>query len=490
MMTATDSTTTDSTTDMSRGDQQAVARRFTGEALEPGEPGYDEGRRIWNGLHDDVEPALVVRAASVEDVQRTVTYARASGLPLAVRGGGHNVAGTATTEGGIVLDLGELRTVEVDVETRRARVAAGATWGDVDVATQAHGLAAPGGVVSDTGVGGLTLGGGIGWLRRRHGLTCDNLVGAQLVTADGEVREVTEDDELLWGLRGGGGGLGVVTRFDFQLHEVGPEVSVAWTLYHGHRARDVLASYRELTTELDRDVSSFAILGTVPDDEEFPEATWGEPYAMLMACACTADPETGAAHVRPFTELGDRMLDLSGTMAYVDLQQALDADYPSGNRYYWSSLHLPALSDEALDLAVARWERRASTTSTLDLWHLGGAMADLAPQDTAFGDRSDTYLLGAEANWVDPATDSANVRWARDTVASFRPHSSGRTYLNFPGFYEGGDAMRRSVHGRRNHRRLERLRDAVDPEGILRPVPPGRTRGTGPASVRPAGDVR
>lgn len=442
-----------------------------GEVVTPDDDGYDEARRLWNGLHDRAEPGLIARCATTADVRRALQVAAEHHLELAVRGGGHNVAGTATTDGGLLLDLGPMSDVEVDVDARRAHVGGGATWFDVDAATQVHGLATPGGVVSDTGVGGLTLGGGIGWLRRRHGLSCDNLLGAQLVTADGEVREVTADDgDLLWALRGGGGGLGVVTRFDFALHEVGPEVAVAFTLYHGDRTREVLAAYRELTTDLDRDVSSFAILGTVPEDEEFPAATWGEPYAMLMAVAASAT-DRGNELVAPFAGLGDPMLDMTGTMPYVEVQQALDADYPEGDRYHWKSLHLPTLSDEVIDLAVQWAGRRASRTSTLDFWHLGGAMADVAPDATAFGDRSDRYLLGAEANWSDPATDAANVAWSRDTVTAFAPHSSGREYLNFPGFFEGGDDMRRAAHGDANHARLQRIRDAVDPDGLLRPSP-------------------
>lgn len=453
---------------------RSLAAGLDGEVLARDDAGYDQARRLWNGLHDHAEPGLIARCASVGDVQRAVTYAAEHELDTAVRGGGHNVAGTATTDGGLVIDLGPMSRVEVDVDGRRAHVAGGATWFEVDAATQPHGLATPGGVVSDTGVGGLTLGGGIGWLRRRHGLSCDNLTGAQLVGADGEVREVGADDELLWALRGGGGGLGVVTRFDFALHEVGPEVAVAFTLYHGDRTREVLEAYRELTADLDRDVSSFAILGTVPDDEEFPAEAWGEPYAMLMACASTADVAVGAGLAQPFADLGDPMVDMTGTMPYVELQQALDADYPEGDRYYWKSLHLPAMSDDVIDLAVAWAGRRASTTSTLDIWHLGGAMADVGPQETAFGDRSDEYLLGAEANWVDPATDSANIRWTRNCVEAFAPHSSGREYINFPGFYEGGDDMRRSAHGEANHRRLEQLRGAVDPTGLFRARPTGR----------------
>lgn len=448
------------------GAVETLNRATTGDVLTEGEPDYDEARALWNGVVDR-RPAVIVRCADEDDVRRTVRFAAEHGVRVAVRGGGHNVAGTASVDDGLVIDLSAMRGVEVDPDARRVSAQGGATWAEVDEASQRHGLATPGGVVSDTGIGGLTLGGGIGWLRRKHGLSCDNLVGARLVTADGGVREVDEagDPELLWALRGGGGGLGVVTRFDFRLHPVGPEVSTAFVLYHGERTAEVLRAYRDYTRDLTDDVSSFAICGTVPDDE-FPQEIWGEPYVLLMACA-DAEPEAGEVMLGPLREIGDPLVDLSGTLPYVELQQMLDADYPEGMRYYWKSLHLPELSDDVVELAGSWAARRPSSQSTLDLWHLGGAMARVPADATAFGDRSAPFLLGVEANWEDPSSDSANIAWARDCVDAFRAVSTGKEYLNFPGFFEDGEGARRTAHGDDNYRRLSVLRRQVDPEGLF-----------------------
>lgn len=448
-------------------DVPELSRSLQGRLVRPRDPAYDGARAVWNGMIDR-RPAAIAACADVADVQRAIRFAASRGVTVAVRGGGHNVAGTALVDGGLVIDLSAIDAVDVDPDVRRASAGGGATWEDVDAETQTHGLATPGGVVSDTGIGGLTLGGGIGWLRRKHGLTCDNLVGAQIVTADGEVREVSEDrdPELLWGLRGGGGGLGVVTRFDLQLHPVGPEVFVAFVLYHADRTREVLTAYREYTGGLADEVSSFAICGTVPEDEGFPEDAWGEPYVLLMACAAT-DVGAGERLVQPVRELGDPLADLSGPMPYVDLQRILDADYPDGWRYYWRSLHLPDMSEAVIELAAEWAARRPSELSTLDIWHLGGQMARVPPDATAFGDRSAPYLLGVEANWQDPADDGANLAWTRGCTDAFRDASNGREYLNFPGFFEDGDEMRRTAHGEENFARLSALRERVDPDALF-----------------------
>lgn len=445
-----------------------LERSLSGELIGVDDPGYDDARGLWNGMLDPT-PSLIVRCGDVDDVRRAVRFAAEHGTRLAVRGGGHNVAGTASVDDGLVVDLSAMDDVQVDPDGRRARAGGGATWADLDGATQEHGLATPGGVVSDTGIAGLTLGGGIGWLRRKHGLACDNLVGAQLVTADGQVVEVDEDrdPDLLWALRGGGGNLGVVTRFDYRLHPVGPQVFVAFVLYHGDRTSEVLRAYRDHTSDLPDAVSSFAICGTVPEEEDFPRDTWGEPYVMLMACAAT-DLGRGERLVQPLRDLGEPLVDMSGPMAYVDLQQILDADYPEGMRYYWRSLHLPAMSDDVIELTAEWASRRPSALSTVDIWHLGGAMGRVSADATAFGDRSAPYLLGVEANWEEPAADDANLTWTRGCTEAFREASTGREYLNFPGFFEGGDETLRTALGEDNYRRLDRLQRRIDPDGLFR----------------------
>lgn len=443
-------------------------RALDGDVLRPRTDGYDDARALWNGMIER-RPGLIARCTGVDDVQQAVRFAAAHDLLVAVRGGGHNVAGTAGVDGGLVIDLSAMRDIDVDPQAHRAHAGGGATWAELDAATQTHGLATPGGVVSDTGIGGLTLGGGIGWLRRRHGLSCDNLVAAQIVTADGQVRDVDEqtDAELLWALRGGGGNFGVVTRFDYDLHPVGPEVAVAFVLYHADRTAEILRAYGDYATDLADEVSSFAICGTVPDEEDFPEDIWGEPYVLLMAvAACEVDD--GERLLRPLRELGDPLADLSEPMPYVDVQQLLDDDYPVGLRYYWKSLHLPALSDDVIDLAAEWAARRPSPIATLDIWHLGGAMARVPADATAFGDRSAPWLLGVEANWEDPADDDANLAWTRGCVDAFRDASTGREYLNFPGFFEDDNATLRTAYGQANYRRLAELKRRVDPGNLFR----------------------
>lgn len=439
-----------------------------GTAIRPHDAGYDDARTIWNGMID-ARPAAILRCATEADVQRAVRCAVDQDLAFAVRGGGHNVAGTATVDGGVVIDLSELRSVTVDPDARRAVAGGGATWADVDVATQAHGLAAPGGVVSDTGIGGLTLAGGIGWLRRKHGLSCDNLVAARLVTADGEVRTVDEssEPELLWGLRGGGGNFGIATELTFQLHPVGPEVFFGMTFYSAADSRQVLERYRDFTTDLSDEVSSFLICGTVPDVEDFPRDIWGERFVLIAAMAAT-DPATGARLVDPMRRFAEPLLDLSDSMPFTDLQQLFDEDYPAGARYYWKSLHLEVIDDDIVDLCRDWADARPTSLSTLDIWHLGGAMARVPADVTAFGDRSAPYLLGIEANWEDPADDDANLDWVHGCMDAFRGHSTGREYLNFPGFLEDGATTLEAAHGSENYRRLRRLKRRLDPDNVFR----------------------
>ncbi|MDO8145278.1 FAD-binding oxidoreductase [Isoptericola sp. 178] len=445
----------------------ALAAALAGRLVRAEDDDFDEVRALWNGVTER-RPAAIVRCATTEDVRRTVLLAAEHHLLVAVRGGGHNVAGTAGVDGGLVIDLGEMRDVSVDPGARLARVAGGARLGDLDAASQEHGLATPAGVFSDTGLGGLGLTGGIGWLRRRFGLTCDNIVGATIVAADGSVHHVDEesDPELLWGLRGGGGNLGVVTEFVVRLHPVGPEVYAGFVVHRAERAMEVLHAYRDWSADLPDEVSSMAVLGAAPEDDAIPAELTGQPCVIVLACV--TDPARGPELLAPIRDLPDPAADLSGPMPYVELQQIFDADYPNGMRYYWRSVHLPELSEEALRRAVDQTYRRPSALSTIDLWHMGGAMSRVAPEDTAFGDRSAPYLVGIEANWTEPGDDEANVRWARACAADLDDLSTGREYLNFPGFQEGGPATLRAAHGEANYARLRALKQRMDPDNLFR----------------------
>ncbi len=439
---------------------------FEGEVILPGDAAYDEARAVWNGVIDR-RPAAVARCAGVGDVVVALREARERGLVVAVRGGGHNVAGTGTVDDGLVIDLSPMRQVEVDPARGTARAAGGATLGDLDAATQAHGLAVPVGIVSETGVAGLTLSGGMGWHRRKHGLSCDNLLSAEVVTADGDVLTASPDEhpDLHWGLRGGGGNFGVVTSFELAAHPVGPDVAVAFVLYPAARAAAVFGASDAWTREAIDDVAPIAFIGTVPPAEVFPVEAHGKPFVAVAAVHPQAGE--GEAVLQPLRELGDPIVDLSGVLPYVEAQSLLDEDYPKGARYYWTSINLTGLSEGALAQLERSAEAAPSGLSTIDVWYQGGAMSRVPAEGSAFGDRSSPILIGVEANWEDPADDEANIAWARRCVEDFRPFSDGGTYLNFPGFLEEGQQQLRDAYGA-NLARLGEVKKAYDPENVFR----------------------
>jgi FAD/FMN-containing dehydrogenase len=438
-----------------------------GEVLRPADGPYDETRRIWNGMIDK-RPALIARCASVEDVREVVGYARDNDHLVAVRGGGHGVAGYAVCDEGIVIDLAGLNEVEVDPRRLTVRAGGGCRLGDVDRATQEHGLAVPFGVVSRTGIAGLTLSGGIGWLRRKHGLSSDNLVSAEVVTADGRVVSANEDEnpDLFWGLRGGGGNFGVVTSFEYRLHPVGPDVMLLFVLYPAEHARAVLSSVTEYMSGAPDEVSPLAFLGRVPHAEMFPKEAHGQQY-VAVAAVYAGDVEQGKRVVQPLRELGEPIVDFSAPMPYVETQKLLDDDYPDGSFYYWKSLELDALSGEVVERLPTHASAAPSDHSTIDVWYHGGAMGRVRPEATAFGDRPE-ILLGYEANFETREEADANVAWVRDSIDELKPFSSGGAYLNFAGFLEEGDALLRASFGDANYERLVALKNVYDPTNFFR----------------------
>ncbi|HEU4354047.1 MAG TPA: FAD-binding oxidoreductase [Actinomycetota bacterium] len=448
-------------------DLTGLSELLQGELILPGDPDYEGARRLWNGVFDP-RPAAIARCLGASDVAKAVRFGRELGLPIAIRGGGHNVAGTGSTDGGLVLDLSTMRTVTVDPTGRTVVVEGGATLGDVDAATQTHGLAVPFGVVSETGVAGLTLSGGMGWLRRRHGLTCDNLIRAEVVTADGEVVTASEDadPDLLWGLRGGGGNFGVVSSFTFRSHPVGPNVFLCFVLYPAEHALGLLGEVRDFTAAAPDEVAPIAFLGRVPEGEAFPAEAHGRPFAAV-ACVHPDGPAEGERALRPLRELGEPIVDLSDALPYVEAQRLLDEDYPTGRRYYWKSIELAALSDDAIQTLMGEAEASPSEHSTIDVWFQGGAMAAVAPDATAYGDRSAPILIGVEANWEGAEHDDANIAWARGCVEDLRSFSTGGTYLNFPGFLDERDAQVQAAYGA-NLERLRRLKRSYDPDNVFR----------------------
>jgi FAD/FMN-containing dehydrogenase len=435
--------------------------RLQGEVLTPGDGGYDEARSLWNGMIDR-HPALIVRCANVEDVGEAIRFAGEHDLVVTTRGGGHGVAGSALADGGLVVDLTSMKGVRVDAEARTARAEGGVTLGELDAATQEHGLATPLGVVSRTGIAGLTLSGGIGWLRRKHGLSVDNLLSVELVTADGRVLTASEAEhaDLFWAVRGGGGSFGVVTAFEYRLHPVGPDVMFAFVLYPGERAREVLRFVDEYTRAAPDEVSPVAFLGRVPHADPFPAEFHGLQF-VAVAALYVGGADEGGRVLAPLRELGEPIADLSGGLPYVEAQALLDGEYPDGRRYYWKSADLAELSDGVLDRLVASAEAAPSHHSTIDVWFHGGAMSRVPPDATAFGERPG-YLIGVEANWEDGDTDDDNVAWAREAVTALGPFSSGGGYLNFPGLFEEGEDQLRASYGESNYVRLVAIKDEYD----------------------------
>ncbi|MBB0229936.1 FAD-binding protein [Streptomyces calidiresistens] len=446
----------------------AFASRLRGELIRPDHAAYGPALKLWNGMIDK-HPALVARCAGEEDVAAAVDFARDNDLPLAVRGGGHGVAGQALCDGGLVIDLSGMRGVEVDPEKRSAVAQGGCTLGDIDRATQRHGLATPLGVVTGTGAAGLTLSGGMGWLRRKHGLSCDNLLSARVVTADGRivVADDTRNRDLFWAIRGGGGNFGVVTAFEYRLHPVGPEVFLCFAFHPASHTEEVLRACERYLAERPDDFAPLGILGRVPgDDENFPPGARGKPFVAVLG-PYPGDPAEGERLLRPLREITEPFLDLSGTMPYTGVQGIVDEDYPDGDRYYWKSINVPGLDDKLIERLSEHAAAAPSDRSTIDVWYQGGAMARVGEAETAFANRHAPYLIGIEANWEAEADSAANVAWVRDVFADLGSFSAGGLYLNFPGFLEEGEHLVHEGYGG-NYERLSEIKATYDPGNLFR----------------------
>jgi FAD/FMN-containing dehydrogenase len=439
---------------------------FRGELLRPQDAGYGEARRLWNGAIDK-RPAVIARCTGAADVMVGISYARSSGLPLAVRGGGHNVAGTASCDGGIVLDLSPMKQLRIDPTTRTAWAQPGLLWGELDQATQALGLATTGGIVTHTGVAGLTLGGGIGWLMRKHGLTCDNLLEAELVTADGRLLRVDgrEHPELLWGIRGGGGNFGVVTRFRFRLHRVGPQVLAGPVLYPAEQARPILRSYRDWAAGAPDEVSTVVNLRLAPPLEIIPEYLHGVPVVAIVCCYAGADAAAGERMLGPLRRLGTPLLDLVTVRPYTAHQATFDATVPHGLHYYWKSHYLDELGDEAIDTLVDHAWRHRSPRSYTIVFQLGGAVRRVPNDATAFSGRGAGYALNINAVAVDADSYPEQAAWVRRMWEAMGPHSNG-VYMNFLG--DEGASRVRAAYGAAKYRRLVALKRAWDPDNLFR----------------------
>jgi FAD/FMN-containing dehydrogenase len=446
---------------------EALASRLRGACVAPGDAGYDAVRRIWNGLADK-RPAIIVQCAGAADVIDAVAFARVHDLTIAVRGGGHNVAGNATCDDGIVIDLSHMRSVRVDPATRRAHVSGGATIADVDHETQAFGLAVPLGIVSETGIGGLTLCGGLGWLRRQHGLSCDSLVSVDVVTADGKflTASETENSDLFWGLHGGGGNFGIVTSFEFKLHPVGPTVSLCAPIYALENSSGIIRKWRDYLASAPDELSPEVSIWSIPPAPPFPPEIHGRQVAILAAVH-TGSLEEGARYIQPLRELGSPLYDLSGPIPFIAVQKAFDPFFRKGERLnYWKSLYLETLSDEAIEQIVARGLERPSPWSLIVIWQLGGALARRAPEVSPLR-MGAPYLLSIDSSWTDPDQTDASIAWTRSFWSQMRKFSDGAVYLNFAGYGEEGQAMLRTSYGNENYQRLKALKTKYDPKNLF-----------------------
>jgi FAD/FMN-containing dehydrogenase len=436
---------------------------FSGELLAPGDAGYDAARAIWNGAIDR-RPALIARCRDAEDVRAALSLARERELPVAVRGGGHGVAGLAINDGGLVIDLSPMTAITVDPYAGTARAQGGVLWGDFDAATQAHGLATTGGIVTHTGIAGLTLGGGVGWLMRRHGATVDNLVAAQVVTPDGSI--VAADEKLLWGLRGGGGNFGIVTEFEYRLHEVGPTVLSGPLYFALEDGPEVLRTYRDAIAGAPDELTTILNLRPAPPLPILPPELHGRPVVAIIAC-WAGRPEHGERTLAPLRRAHTPLVDLIAARPYVDLQSLFNPAVPHGWHYYWKSWETPPLTDAAIDTLVDQAARITSPRSYIIVFQLGGAMARVGAHDTAFGQRSEGHDVNINAAWLPDETDPDRHRqWARDAYAALAPHGIGRAYVNFLGD-EGADRVR-AAYGPEKYARLQALKREYDPGNLLR----------------------
>ena len=474
--------------------QEAVPRHasrqvpgFNGRLLRPGVSRYDAARQLWNGAIDR-RPAFIAQCVEVDDVAAALRFARENELLIAVRGGGHGVAGTAVCDDGLVIDLSPMKDLDVQTARRTVRAGAGVLWGELDTATQAFGLATTGGVVSHTGIAGLTLGGGIGWLMRRFGLAIDNLLAAEVVTADGEAVIASADrhPDLFWGLRGGGGNFGIVTSFTYRLHPVGPEVLAGPVVWPLEDAPAVLRAYRDVLSDAPRELATIVTLRRAPPLPVFPIELHGRHVCIITMCYVGDASDAGPA-LAPLRGIGRPLLDLVALRPYTSLQSLVDATVPWGWHYYWKTANFRILADDVVAAMVDHSSRIASAWSYAVMFHLGGAVADVAGDETAYAQRDALHSLNINAVWLpDGAGGDEEKAWTREFFAAVEPHRTG-SYLNFLDRDDHGHVGAAFDIG--NHERLVRIKDRYDPDNVFRHnhnIRPSGDRSPGgvPADIR------
>ena len=432
---------------------------FAGQLLRPGDDGYDDSRRVHNGLVDK-RPALIARCRNEADVVHAIRLAHDAGLEVAVRGGGHNVAGRATIDGGVMIDLSRMKAIHVDPTARTVKAQGGVTWGELNRATQVHGLAVTGGIVSTTGIAGLTLGGGFGWLMGKHGLALDNLESVDLVTAEGKVLRASSDEEpaLFWAIRGGGGNFGVATSLEYRLHSIGERIVGGICAHRFDRARELLEFYRASTASLPDEHTIFATLTHAPDGS-------GTKLAAIAAFHCGAPPIAESA-MRPLKSFGSPVVDTIGPIPYAEFNEMMDGNYPKGAFNYWKSSFLTELSPMAIDTMIESFSRCPGPMGQLVIEHVHGAATRVGVEDTAFPHRRQGYNFLVLAQWLDAAATAANIAWARETYASMQPFFAAGRYSNYLDDDEAEDAVP-AAYGP-NYLRLRQLKTKYDPRNFFR----------------------
>ena len=439
-----------------------------GDVLTAADRGYEDNP-VFNAMHQR-RPALKVRCTGTADVVDAVKLARHHGLLIAVRGGGHSVAGHSSCDGGMVIDLPRMRGVDVDPDAQIARVQGGALLGDLDRETQAFGLVVPGGVVSETGVAGLTLGGGLGWVRRKYGLTIDSLLSARIVCADGSVHTAspTSEPDLFWALRGGGGNFGIVTSFEFRSYPLGPIVAFNGVFYPVADAASVLRRWRDYCADAPDEVSSIALAITMPAAPDLPASIHNQA-CLLVGAVYAGEPEEGMKVIQPLRQLGVPLADISRPMPFQAVQTAFDPFFPMGKlQSYWKAQNLAGLPDDAIDVIAARTKQRPSPLTLVVTFQMGGAINKIGPTDTAYAERSAPWMSSIDGNWEDPADNEANIAWVRESFRQITPYSTGTTYTNFTGQSdETAGASAATAYGA-NMARLAAIKAQYDPDNFFR----------------------
>lgn len=441
--------------------------KLRGELLYPDDENYDDARTIWNAMIDRY-PAAISRCYGTVDVVAAVNFARKNNLLLSVRGGGHNVAGLSVCDDGLMIDLNPMKGIHVDPQKQTALVEPGVTLGDLDRETQLFGLATPTGIVSETGLAGLTLGGGFGWLTRKYGFTSDNLVSAEIVTANGEVLQTSEDEnsDLFWGIRGGGGNFGIVTRFEYQLHPVGPTILGGLLLYPMEEAREAIHFYRDFVADAPEELGSAIVLRLAPPAPFVPQELHGKPVCAIVVFYA-GEIEEGMRFLQPLREHGDPLADKISPMPYVAMQSMLDKGQPKGYYYYSKSEYVEDLNDELIDTFLAYGATISSPVTRVAIMQMGGAMKRVDEMATAASHRDANYILAINNGWKDSADNEQQINWTRDYWRAILPFSSGGNYVNFLSEAEGQDRVR-AAYGPDKYERLVRLKNKYDPDNLFR----------------------